>query len=107
MYKFGDVLVINFPFTDGKGSKRRPVLVLKETADDDILVIKITSKIYSTEYDVQIIDWQKSGLLSLSVIRTHKIQTIHNSLAFAYVGELSLPDRKSTKLALTNLIMLL
>ncbi|HEY2727471.1 MAG TPA: type II toxin-antitoxin system PemK/MazF family toxin [Parafilimonas sp.] len=105
MYKFGDILVINFPFTDGKGSKRRPVLVLKETADDDILIIKITSKIYSTEYDVKISDWQNSGLLSSSVIRTHKMQTIHNSLVFAYIGQLNSLDKRSTKNALTNFIM--
>ncbi len=30
MFTFGEILIINFPFTDGTGSKRRPVLVSKE-----------------------------------------------------------------------------
>ncbi len=58
MYLFGEVLIINFPFSDGIRSKRRPVMVIKDTADNDILIAKITSQAYNTEFDVYINDWQ-------------------------------------------------
>ncbi len=52
MYYFGDILIINFPFSDGQGSKRRPVMVIKDTNDKDILIAKVTSQPYETEYDL-------------------------------------------------------
>ena len=64
MFRFGDVAIINFPFTDGKGSKRRPVLIIKETEDNDLLVAKITSQSYNTEFDMVVTEWGKAGLLS-------------------------------------------
>lgn len=54
MYLFGEVLIINFPFSDGLRSKRRPVMVIKDTADTDILIAKITSQSYNTEFDIYI-----------------------------------------------------
>lgn len=58
-------------------SKRRPVAVIKDTGDNDILIAKITSKLYSAEFDVSINEWHHAGLLSPSIIRVHKIQTLH------------------------------
>ena len=105
MLSFGDILVINFPFSDNKGSKRRPVIVLKEFNDGDILIAKITSKSYSTAFDVTLNDWQSAGLLSASVVRMHKIQTIHSSLVFAHIGRLSSNDIKQVRKILLGLIM--
>jgi mRNA interferase MazF len=104
MFTFGDVLIINFPFTDGTGSKRRPVLVIKETDDKDLLIAKITSQAYYTEFDMAVTEWQKAGLLSASLIRLHKIQTIHSSLVFGHIGRLTLADLKSAKKVIVNLV---
>ena len=67
MYSFGDILIINFPFSDGQGSKRRPVMVVKDTNVEDLLIAKITSQSYNTSY-VKILDRKQAGLLSPSVI---------------------------------------
>ncbi len=104
MFTFGNVLIINFPFTDGSSSKRRPVLVMKETIDGDVLIAKITSKIYNTEFDIAIADWQEAGLTSPSFIRMHKIQTLHSSLVFGYIGRLTTSDLKLAKKAIVNLV---
>ena len=56
MYSFGDVLIINFPFLDGQGSKRRPVMIIKDTNDKDVLIAKITSQSYNTFYDINLQD---------------------------------------------------
>jgi len=107
MYRFGDVLIINFPYSNGLGSKRRPVIVIKDTNDNDILIAKVTSQQYKTEFDVPIIEWQKVMLLSPSIIRVHKIQTLHSSLVFGHLGRLTNKDLKEVKEALANLIFCL
>lgn len=104
MFTFGDVLIINFPFTDGQGSKRRPVLVIKQTDDNDLLIAKITSQSYYTQFDVTLKDWQQTGLLSASFIRMHKIQTLHTSLMFGQIGRLSSADLKLAKKGIVNLV---
>ena len=43
-------LIINFPFSDGQGSKRRPVQVITDTDDKDVLIAKITSQAYNTPF---------------------------------------------------------
>lgn len=59
MYSFGDILIINFPFSDAQGSKRRPAMVIKDTNDQDILIAKITSQLRHTEFDIALQNWAK------------------------------------------------
>jgi hypothetical protein len=40
---FGDIVLLKFPFTDGKTYKRRPALIIKDFDDGDIIVCRITS----------------------------------------------------------------
>ncbi len=105
MYLFGEVLIINFPFSDGLRSKRRPVMVIKDTGDNNILIAKITSQAYNTEFDVYINDWQMAGLLSASYVRIHKIQTLYSSLVFGNIGQISHSDLKLVKRTLAKLIL--
>lgn len=57
-------------------------MVIKDTNDKDILIAKVTSQPYKTEYDVTIQDWKQAGVLTSSIIRVHKIQTLYSSLNF-------------------------
>ncbi len=104
MFIFGDVPIINFPFTDGKSSKRRPVLVIKQTDDNDLMIAKITSQPYDTQFDVALNEWQHTGLSSASFIRMHKIQTLHTSLVFGQIGRLTSADLKLAKKAIVDLV---
>jgi len=52
----GSIVLLRFPFTDGIGFKRRPALVLKDCEDGDVLVCRITSKIYNSKYDIYLND---------------------------------------------------
>jgi mRNA interferase MazF len=105
LFNFGDILVINFPFAEGVGSKRRPVMILKDTEDDDLLVCKITSKNYSSDFDSEIKEWQFANLLSPSTIRIHKIQTVNNKLIFGKIGQLTRSDKKAIRHKLIELLM--
>jgi mRNA interferase MazF len=105
MYLFGEVLIINFPFSDGMRSKRRPVLVIKDTGDNDILIAKITSQLHKSEFDIIINKGQLAGLLSPSYVRVHKIQTLQASLVFGNIGRLTSDDLKSVRRSLGKLIL--
>lgn len=86
---FGETVLLNFPFTDGISFKPRPALIINDFADGDIIVCRITSKIYNSNYDVEIDDWGKSGLKLPSIIRVHKIATLEKSLVKIKLGQIS------------------
>ena len=104
MYSFGDIIIINSPFSDNQGSKRRPAVVIKDTNDKDLLIAKVTSQSYYTEFDITIKEWKQAGLISASVIRTHKIQTIYNSLIFSAIGRLTPVDLQLVRRGLLDLV---
>ncbi|MBW6537028.1 MAG: type II toxin-antitoxin system PemK/MazF family toxin [Mariniphaga sp.] len=84
---FGDIVLLKFPYTDGKTYKRRPALIINDFSDGDIIVCRITSQIYKTEYDIFIDDWKGSGLKLPSVIRVHKIATLEKELVEIVMGQ--------------------
>ncbi len=83
---FGDVVLLRFPFTDGKTFKRRPALIINDYNDGDIIVCRITSQIYNSQNDVYFTNWQKSGLKLPSTIRVHKIATLEKDLVELRMG---------------------
>jgi mRNA interferase MazF len=88
MIETGDVVLLKFPFTDGVGYKRRPALVLRSFEDGDILVCRITSKIYRSKYDIYLDNWLKCGLKLPSVIRVHKIATLETDIIETKMGQI-------------------
>lgn len=98
--RFGKFVLLSFPFTDGKGSKRRPALVIRDTGDGDVIVCRVTSKLYDTVFDLSIEDWEKCGLRLPSVVRTHKIATLSSSMVERELGEI--PD--SVKIRVSSLL---
>lgn len=73
----GDIVVINFPFSDLSGSKRRPALVLADLDGDDVILCQITSAAKTDRYGVPLSqDDCEDGALSVdSVIRPNKVFT--------------------------------
>jgi mRNA interferase MazF len=84
----GDVVLLKFPFTDGTGIKRRPALILKNCEDGDVIVCRITSKIYRSKYDVYLSDWSDCGLKLPSVVRVHKIATLEVDMIEVVMGQI-------------------
>jgi len=91
-YRPGEVVLLEFPFTGIVDAKRRPALVLLDTGDDDIVVARVTSQITRTQFDVELAEWQKVGLLLPSVIRVHKLATLAKSLVRRRLGSLAPSD---------------
>jgi mRNA interferase MazF len=100
---FGDIVFLKFPFTDGKTYKRRPALVITDSNDGDIIVCRITSKIYNSKQDVLINDWKNCGLKLPSIIRIHKIATLEKELVELVIGEIDNPLKIKIKTILANI----
>lgn len=86
----GDVIIIDFPFSNLMQVKRRPALVIKVPKGEDIIVCQITGKSY--EYSVEIPinkkDFKDGGLKVDSYLRLDKIFSIEKSIIKYKAGTL-------------------
>ena len=81
-YNKGDILLINFPFTDLKKFKKRPVIVIAQSnAFGDFVCLQITSKMHHT-YAVKIDESHlKEGQLKLtSFVKYDKCFTLNSEI---------------------------
>ena len=73
--RFGDVIVVPFPFTDQTATKKRPAVVISSEAYQrerpDLILMAITSQLRPapTVGEVAVVHWQAAGLLKPSVIK--------------------------------------
>lgn len=102
-YASGDIVLVKFTFSDSLETKRRPGLVLLDIGDEDVMVAKITSKPYYTDFDWQIKEWEKAGLLRPSTVRLHKINTLAKSLIDRKLGQLESSDWQDIKIKLQQI----
>lgn len=100
---FGDIVLLKFPFTDGYSFKKRPALVINDFNDGDILVCRITSKIYNSDQDVLVDDWEKTGLKLPSVVRVHKMSSLEKLLVEVQIGKVNETVRLKIKAIVNNL----
>jgi len=103
-YRFGDVVLLRFPFTDGKGYKKRPAMVVADTQDGDVVLLRITGQIYDSRYDIKLTDWRKAGLKLPSVVRIHKIVTLNENLIDKKMGKISPDDLLKVKIKIQKII---
>jgi len=78
----GDIIVIEFPFSNLIQVKRRPSLIIKVPKGDDIIVCQITGSSYEKAVEIPLKkeDFQKGTLKIDSYIRLDKIFSIEKSL---------------------------
>lgn len=103
-YQLGDVLLLSFPFVSAESSKRRPALVLLDTEDDDIIVVRITGQLQSTPFDVELLDWQPAGLRLPSIVRVHKVATLEKRLVERQLGTLTPRDWQQVQATLQQML---
>jgi len=96
-FKFGDIVLLKFPFTDGLSYKKRPALILMDSDDGDVIVCRITSKIYDTSFDFNVKNWSKYGLKLPSIIRIHKIASLEKNLIEQKIGQLDKTTQNQIK----------
>ena len=108
-FKFGDVVLVPFPFTNQAGSKKRPAVIVSSTAYNltrqDIVLMAITSQIRTSfkSDEIEIIEWKKTGLLKPSVIKP-VFTTVVKSLIIRQLGSLKDNDIKNLKQILHTIL---
>ena len=86
----GDVVSVEFPFSDLVGHKRRPGLVLA-TDDSDALLARLTTQPPRDSSDVALKHWAAIGLPRASTVRLSKLVTVDCRLVHHKIGHL-LPE---------------
>jgi mRNA interferase MazF len=89
-FKKGDVVVVDFPFSNLKESKRRPALIISNVRNETYIMCQITSKFSVDEYAVLISkeDFAFGNLELESFVRINVIFTVDNDLIFRKIGTL-------------------
>ncbi|MGH2614382.1 MAG: type II toxin-antitoxin system PemK/MazF family toxin [Thermomicrobiales bacterium] len=95
-YSRGDVVLVEFTFSDESGTKLRPALVVStppyHRAREEVVVAAITSNVTRRLVgDHMIVDWQQAGLLFPSSV-TGIIRTIKRSMIRRKLGSLATHD---------------
>ncbi len=93
----GSIVLVQYPFTDLRGTKVRPAIIL--TPDhflplfQDVACLFISSVTPSNPLPTDVVletghpSFSKTGLKCHSVIRTHKFTVLHKSLIYRILGE--------------------
>ena len=91
MYSKGDIVVINFPFSDLINAKKRPMVVLAEKGED-IIGCAITSSPHSE--GVLIESFEEGSLAFKSKIKYWQIHTFLKDLAIKKIAKISKSTHK-------------
>lgn len=95
-YSRGDVVLVDFVFTDESGDKRRPVVIVSSAAyhrsRQEVIVAAITSNVARRLVgDHQIGDRHAAGLMVPSVV-TGILRTIQRTMIWRKVGAMTAAD---------------
>ncbi len=102
-----EVVVVPFPFTDRRASKRRPALALSSHAfntDSGNTVLAMITSAENPPWPMDVpIDAATAGLRSASKVRM-KLFTLDNRLILRKAGNLSAADRRFVMTVLQRLL---
>ncbi len=94
----GEFWVADIRFTDGSGSKKRPVLVLWLDRFDAVVAAVSTAAARSTT-DAPLTDWRASGLRAASIVRLSRLDCLEQTLLIGRIGSISSGDGRAVKQA--------
>ena len=97
----GDIVSVEFPYSDLQGRKRRPGLVLSGD-DDDVLLARITTRAAREVGDVNLVEWSEAGLPRPSTVRLGKLATVDRRLVIRCIGRIGATDGSNILGALEN-----
>ncbi len=97
----GSIVLVSFPFSNLKGKKLRPALVLTRVEFGNLILCQITSKAYSSKTAISIeqSDFAQGKLPLRSFVRPDKLFTADTSILKGKVGELT--ESKKSKILQT------
>jgi len=107
-YNHGDVVLVNFVYSDGTGIKRRPVLLLSTQAyhseRQEAIVAAITSNTRRIlTGDTLVTQWEEAGLLFPSIV-TGILRTIKQEMVAGKLGSLTPGDLKVVEVEVSHML---
>ena len=108
-FEYGDVVLVRMPYTDQRGSKQRPAVVVSGAAygraRPDVVLMAVTSRISSPRGygEIGIEDWRAAGLLKPSANKP-VIFTVEQRLVVRVLGRLTERDRVALRKGLRSVI---
>src|SRR3989344_7725451 len=77
----GEVVVLEFPFSDLMSFKRRPALIIKIPKGEDLIICQITATSQEKSLEIPLVnkDFKEGELKRNSFVRIDKITTIKNT----------------------------
>src|SRR5438093_8122915 len=102
----GDVVLLNFPFSDLSAAKVRPAVVLTVVDREDFIAVQITSKRRSDRNAIELSDksFAEGGLHMTSFARGGKVMTVHRKVVIKRVGRLRDDVRNEIRDAVVRVI---
>ena len=99
-YTVGSVVLVTFPFSNLKGQKIRPALVLANVEFGNLILCQITSKPYTSKIAICIksTDFTEGSLPVVSYARPDKLFTADATIISSIAGQLA-PTITSTVLS--------
>jgi len=90
-FAVGAVVLVSFPFSDLKGQKIRPALVLARVEFDNLILCQITSKPYTSRVAIKIEapDFESGELPVVSFVRPDKLFTADETIIKDIAGQLN------------------
>jgi len=104
-FAVGSVVLVTFPFSNLKGQKVRPALVLANVEFENLILCQITSKPYTSKIAISLksADFAKGSLPVESFARPDKLFTADTTIIRTAVGQLT---PKSTEAVLQSVCAL-
>ena len=107
-YSRFDVILVLFPFSERKGTKQRPAIVLSGNGFNaahrhSIVAMVTTASLSKWPSDIPIRDFGKAGLVSPCVVRA-KVFTISDDLVIGRVGTLVPEDASGIGIWIAGLL---
>jgi mRNA interferase MazF len=107
--EFGDVVLVPFPFTDQRTTKRRPAVVVSSDAyhrdRPDVILMAVTSQVRPAAGvgEVAVERWKEAGLLKPSVLKP-LLATVQKGLVIRKLGRFEEQDRDALRRALKTIL---
>lgn len=102
----GDVVVLPFPFSDLKSSKKRPALVISNPLKEDVLLAQITSQASLDEFSVSLTknDFLEGFLPVESFVKVYRLFSADLKIILYKAGSLRKNKIKEIEVKLIDFI---
>ena len=98
IYKFADIVLVPFPFTDQSTTKKCPAVIVSSrgynNSRPDHIIMAITSRLHQVDKlgEEILVDWQGAGLLKPSAFKPI-LTTVETTLILRKLGQLQGEDQ--------------